>query len=187
MFGGNIMNGSWFAAAMFLGLGASAVLAAETSGKPVGIEVIMKEIKAGKVQCLDPDIKAKTCRGFSEIKSLGEGRFAGVSSSMIPGDPRIIMHSPSEGVLKNGKICWKITKRDIGNVRFEMDGKPAPQSAGARVLPMLALGIGVELCEMLVQDEKGLVNQGFADGKRNPNLDQRVAWIDPKAGYKIVK
>jgi hypothetical protein len=181
------MNRFWFAAAIFLSLGTSTILVAETSGKPVSIEAIIKEIKAGKVQCLDPDIKAKTCRGISEIKSLGEGRFAGISSSVIPGDPRVIMHSPSEGVLKNGKICWKFTKQDISNVRFEIDGKPAPRNIGARLLPMLALAVGEELCEMLVQDEKGLVNQGFADGKRNSNLDHRVIWIDPKVGHKIVK
>jgi hypothetical protein len=99
----------------------------------------------------------------------------------------IVMHATAEGAYKDGKMCGQVTKKDIDTAKIEMNGQPAPQPVDAQLRTSLAQLIGVEICEVQVQDGNGIVNQAFLNGERKQELDERVAWIDAKAGYTVTK
>lgn len=165
------------------GIGAIAV---QNAGA-IELEAMLKAIEAGKLECSNPNHDAKTCSGITRYEVTGEGRFLQIGSTAVQGNPLIVMHANSEVVYQDGKLCGALLQKDLDAAKVEVDGNPAPAQIDQALRDGLKQMVGMNICQLTVQNGEDWIAQGFINGQRQEQLDMPTAWIDANAGYKLAK
>lgn len=150
----------------------------------------LAQAHTGKIQCLTPDTKAKTCRSTLAY-AFGPGGAIRVSAETAVSEtgPIIIMKRQGPIAMKDGALCRTLTTSDIETANFFISGRPATakEASGLRAEMKTEYAglIGKELCTRYTADGAGQKATMTVNGAPQPDVTDTAIWIDPKAGYKV--
>jgi hypothetical protein len=166
--------------ALFLLLAASAPQAAADPLAPV---------RAGKLQCANPNIEKKTCMALSSYKLNADATYEATTTLLIAPQPQITMQVKSAGKIVDGQFCGPIRKEDFDAATLTMDGAAMDPSMAAAIQGQVVAAItpmlGKTGCTRETPDGATLKAEVTLDGVARPEMTQRVLWVSAANGYKL--
>lgn len=153
---------------------------------------VLGEARAGKLQCYEPDVQRKTCRGLfrTVVKPDGTATSGGdVLLNVVNGNSVLIMRSPQSSVtIKGNMTCGPIRRSDIEDAEFLLDGKPVNAASDRRMKDDMearqAARGGQTECSVFTPAGDTWVVTDTLDGKPQPNSAHMI-WVGPADGYKV--
>ena len=145
--------------------------------------------KAGKVQCINPNIEKKTCAATATYVVRPDGSYDSVVTALIAPAPLITMATKASGKIESGAVCGLIRREDYQASTFTMDGKPADAATAeairGQVLTAVAPLVGKNGCARSRTEGALEAVDVTLDGVARPDLSQKAMWVKPEDGYKL--
>lgn len=149
----------------------------------------LAEARAGKIQCITPNVAAKTCAGLVSYTVKAGGAFDTTATMLVAPSPLVTIEVKSSGTVENGMTCNVINQADYAAGKVLMDGAPANEAMSQAILAQLGGAIaplaGKKACGHDVKEGDVIVAHAIVDGAAMPALDQRFIWVSPADGYKL--
>lgn len=149
----------------------------------------LAEARAGKLQCVTPDIGKKTCLALVSYVVRPDGGFDSVVTVMVAPSPLIAMETRSTGKVEGDAMCSIVRKADFAAAKFTIEGKPADEATanaiGAQVLATVEGLDGKKGCSRDRPEGNVMVEEVTLDGVARPEMTQRFIWVKPEDGYKL--
>ncbi len=145
--------------------------------------------RAGQLQCINPNVAAKTCQAMGTFTVAADGSYQTVTRTVINPQPLIIMEVKGKGKAEGELTCGTLDKADYEAATFTMDGAAmAEEIAGTirtQLLGAIAPLAGKKAC--IAQKPEGdlILAEVTLDGTARPDLTQKMLWVKPDAGYKV--
>jgi len=148
----------------------------------------LAEARAGKLQCVTPNVEKKTCLALASYVVRPDG-FDTTVTVLIAPSPLIAMETRGTGKVEGDAMCSIVKKSDYEASKFTVDGKPADaatsQAIGAQILAAVSGMDGKKACSRDRMEGDFLVEDVTLDGVARPEMTQKFIWVKPADGYKI--
>lgn len=149
----------------------------------------LAQARAGKQQCITPDVAKKTCLALVSYSVGPDGSFDSVVTLLVAPSPLITMETRSTGKVEGDAVCSIIRKSDFAASKFMIDGNPADEATanaiGAQVLSTVEGLDGKKGCSRDRAEGDVIVEEVTLDGVARPEMTQRFIWVKPEEGYKL--
>ncbi len=154
---------------------------------------VLGEARAGKLQCFEPDVQKKTCRGLFKIivKPDGTATSGGdVLLNVVNGGSVLIMRAPQSPVtVKSASTCETMRKSDIEDAMFLLDGKAVNPESDRRIKDDMesrqTARFGKTECSAYLPTGGGTyMVTDTVDKQPQPNTAHMI-WVSPSDGYKV--
>lgn len=159
------------------------------TGAPAAAADPLAEARAGKIQCITPNVAAKTCAGMVRYQIKDASTFDSTATMLIAPTPLITIEIKNSGTVENGMTCNVVNQADYAAGKVMMDGAPANEAMAQAVLSQLGAAIqplaGKKACGSDSKEGDVIVAKAIVDGAPMPALDQRFIWVKPEDGYKL--
>jgi hypothetical protein len=159
------------------------LLAASQTADPLA------EARAGKLQCVTPNIETKKCLAMASYVVRPDGSFDTVITLMIAPSPLIGMETRATGKVEGEAVCSIVHKSDYAAAKFTVDGKPADEATtnaiSAQVLPAIAPLDGKKACSRDRAEGALMIEEVTLDGVARPDMTQKFIWVKPEDGYTL--
>ncbi|WP_213981307.1 hypothetical protein [Sphingomonas sp. dw_22] len=150
----------------------------------------LAEARAGKLQCVSPNVEAKKCLAIASYVVRPDGSFDTVVTLMIAPSPLIAMETRASGKAEGEALCSIVRKSDYEASKYTIDGKPADAATAsaitAQILGTVAAMDGKKACSIDRPDTGDLmVEEVTLDGVARPDMTQKFIWVKPEDGYTV--
>lgn len=163
--------------------GALLLLAASQAADPLA------EARAGKLQCVTPNIERKRCVALASYVVRPDGSYDTVITLMIAPSPLIGMETRATGKVEGDAVCSIVHKSDYAAAKFTIDGKPADEATtnaiGAQVMGAVSTLDGKVACSRDRVEGALMVEEVTLDGVARPDMTQKFIWVKPEDGYTL--
>jgi hypothetical protein len=147
--------------------------------------------RAGKTQCVMPNVEKKTCVGITVMKLGADGSVESTTTLLLNPTPAIAIEIHSTGKIKDDALCEPIRSEDYMAGKVTLNGQPADDATAGQVRTMLAAAltdyIGKTACNSFVAKGDQFTTNIKLDGTPHPELTQPFIWVLPSDGYKLGK
>lgn len=150
---------------------------------------VLAQARAGRVLCVNPDPKSKTCSTIDTFVIAKDGAVTDVGELLIAADQPLTLEVASTVQIDTALICGSMELADLkaGRVRFE--GQPVSPDRNAAVLDVFVERLkplaGRRVCEVL-RLEDGQLRKFGQVGRVDVALPGKpVQWVSPTEGYKV--
>jgi hypothetical protein len=156
---------------------------------PVDVSTLIPNMKAGKLLCDEPNVKAKTCRALTRFEVQSATRFISFSKLTLDEAGKVVMIAPARMEIKNGRACALDMAKDFEEATFEVNGVPGNEAQNKmmrdKLRPQFSQFFGREMCEVYAIKDGKLTDAGYVDGKLIPNTVTEIIWVAPADGYTV--
>ncbi len=170
-------------------MAAMLILAAAVAGAAVAAPDPVAPAWRGEMQCYGPDIARRTCNALGSYARNADGGIDNTAIVLVSPSPPVTMTTVTRVVIKAGQVCGQVREQDIDAARFAMGGQLLDAVHSEALRREMKAGMqtiaGHEICTAYVPDGDLLAATVTVDGVARPELDDKVVWIAPAAGYKV--
>lgn len=149
----------------------------------------LAEARAGKQQCVTPNVEKRKCVAIASYVVREDGSFDTVVTLMIAPQPLIAMETRATGKAEGDALCSIVRKADYEASKYTIEGRPADAATasaiGAQLLPTVAAMDGKKACSTDRADGGLMVEEVTLDGAARPDMTQRFLWVKPEDGYTV--
>jgi len=144
----------------------------------------LAEARAGKLQCYQPNLERRTCKGIAAFSFEPDGRVLNASQVLLDAPGPVVMHVTSPVEVRGDGVCGPIGK--LEQAEFTVEGRPASARERSLIrLLMSAVPRTGEVCTRWVRDNDAFVAHGTLDGEEQPEFEQKMIWIGPDEGFVV--
>lgn len=174
---------------MLRGIFIAASLAALFGASPASAQADdpLAPARDGAMECLSPNVAARTCGQITTYRFVDGGHIVADSIAILENDPQLVIYSSEDVHVRNGMVCSDVTPEVFANLRFTLDGAPAPAKMAdelREVFASLLGGIG-ELCNSWTAEGDRIATKVYADDVELPDLADTAIWIRREDGYTL--
>ncbi len=166
---------------------ATLLLLAIAAPQPAPAPDALDPARAGKIRCIGPDTRLRTCTTMVRYTVHEGGTFDAAVTGVVSTEPTILIEYHATGQIEDGAVCSTIRPIDFTSGRLTKDSAPlAPVLEGpVRQRLMLALQplAGKKRCYRDRPDGDGLVSSITIDGLVRSDMNQRAIWVSPEEGW----
>lgn len=148
---------------------------------------LLDPARAGKIRCVGPDIRARTCSTMVRYTVRPDGSFDALVTGVVATDPLILLEYRTSGQIEDGAACSIVRPIDFTAGKLSKDGAPLAAGIEASVRQRLMLSLqplaGRKRCYRDRPDADGLVSSVTIDGLVRTDMNQRAIWVSPEEGY----
>jgi hypothetical protein len=146
--------------------------------------------KRGLPECQMPNLESKTCFTLSKVTQLTPSTYAFDTELLLDAAGMITARIHSQVFVSGSEICERMSGRDAASATFASEGRPlsGPEAAEyrAKLRGQFAPIAGHIVCTRNIPADDGLETViGTIDGKRVPQGDYGMKWVDPRDGWKV--
>lgn len=146
-------------------------------------------LKAGMLQCYDPNIVQHTCAALSGYTFNGNS-ITNQAEVLISQAPVGTMKTNSPVTISGDVVCGHVSKRDMDAAIITVDGKiqrgDQANQIKAQIWTSLAPRAGKEICTTYLPSKGGsYVARYTIDGKEDATPPTKVILVGSKDGYKV--
>ncbi len=143
--------------------------------------------REGKIRCIAPDARARTCATMVRYSVRDDGRFDALVTGVVSAEPLIVIEYRTSGQIEEGAVCSMVRPADFTAGKLSKDGAPlAPgveNDVRAKVMAALQPLAGRKRCYRDRVDGEGVFSDVTINGALRPELGQRAVWVKPEDGY----
>lgn len=143
----------------------------------------------GQVQCYGPNVARRTCASIGSYAKDAKGVIQNKAVVLLSASPVVVMTSVSPVRVKGAAVCGEIELSDLKAATFVVDGAAAgpelAETVRRTIEPEYAGIAGREVCTIYTPDGDALKAEVSVAGKRHPEFDLPVRWVDANAGYEV--
>jgi hypothetical protein len=177
-----------FGATWFVSAGASGAQGPQV--QQPGPSSSLDRALAGQLQCVRPNVAARTCRSLVAYARQPDGAIVSTGSVLLAESPVIVMRTTDHATIKAGRLCAVTERKDFAAEEFTINGEPASRGLTARlrqvVLVAMRRYIGREICELDVPQGGSFMATNFVDGALDPGVTaESFIWVSPSDGYTV--
>lgn len=148
--------------------------------------------RAGKIQCLDPDPAARTCRGMAWFDLRGDGSVVARQIIIFNNLPAYAAEARFRVKREGAALCGTLSDAEMASHRVVSSRAPCAPARDDRIVilfreEMLATLWNRKLCSYHYERAGDDLQQevGTVDGVFAGELMSLYSWIDPKAGWRL--
>jgi hypothetical protein len=146
--------------------------------------------KHGLLECQMPNLESKTCLTLSKVTQLSASTYAFDTELLMDAAGMITARIHSQVFVRGSEICERMSGKDAADASFASEGQPLSGSQAAQYRAKLRAQFapiaGHTICTQNVPADDGLETViGTIDGKRVPEGDYGMKWVDPRDGWKV--
>jgi hypothetical protein len=157
------------------------------AGAPVQEADPLAPARQGKIRCVQPDTRARTCATMVRYSVRDDGRFDAVVTGVVASEPLILLEYRSAGQVEDGAVCAVVRPIEFSAGRLSKDGAPLSPAVESNVRSRLMLALqplaGHKRCFRDKTDAEGVLSDVMIDGSVRGEMRQRVLWVSPEDGY----
>lgn len=152
----------------------------------------LEPAERGQLECSDPDPRRKTCTSLSSYRLEADGYYTAIATVLMMEEPRLTLAIGIRLRLVSGEVCGRLTPADLGRAKVTAPERTFRLKEEAFLLAEMtklwqAMGmLDRELCSTYRQDGQEFVTRTSIEGQARPDLDQRIRWVSPQDGYRLV-
>lgn len=143
--------------------------------------------RAGKIRCIDPDTRARTCATMVRYTVHEDDRFEAVVTGVVSTEPMILIEYQTSGRIEDGAVCSTVRPVDFKSGKLSKDGAPLAPAVETSIRERLMLALqplaGRKRCYRDKVDGDGIVSDIVIDGLVRADMNQRVLWVSPEDGW----
>ena len=110
----------------------------------------LAEARAGKIQCVNPNLETRSCVGMSRYSVRSDGSFDSVTSMLVEPSPLVIMEVRSSGKVEGDAVCTVVRRADYERATMALEGGPVKaeveQAIGSQISASISSMEGRNLC-----------------------------------------
>lgn len=148
---------------------------------------LLDPARAGKIRCIGPDMRARTCTTMVRYSVQDDGRFDAVVTGVVSTEPLILIEYRTSGQIEEGAVCSVVRPADFTAGKLSKDGAPLAAGVESSIRQRLMVALqplaGRKRCYRDRVDGDGLVSNITIDGLLHPEMNQRAIWIASQDGY----
>jgi hypothetical protein len=145
---------------------------------------------SGKAHCYSPDIVRKTCASMAIYSRNAAGDLFGATTVVLGKAPIVTMSTTSAMTVEGGRLCSTLRKADLDAAKFAVDGVAPDDARDVQlhnaVSDQFSPIVDHRVCVSYEPDGSGFTAHTSFDGLPRPSLDQRVIWVAPADGWKVM-
>lgn len=150
---------------------------------------VLGQANAGKVLCVNPDAKTKTCSTIDTFVVAQDGSVIDMGELLIATDQPLTLEVSSVVHIENATICGSMELADLKEGRVRLNGQLVSPDRNAAVLNIFVERLkplaGRRVCEVLRLEDGQLRKFGQVE-RVDINLPAKpVQWVSPTEGYKV--
>lgn len=146
--------------------------------------------KSGMVQCYDPDRVGRTCRSISAYRRENDGGWINTATILPDPSQPLTMDIETPVTLRDGAVCSTIRREQALAAKLRFFDRPVPADQALPLLMRIADAMGSsinrEICTVYVPVAAGFVARARITGSSVVFPDQRVIWVRPDAGFRVL-
>ncbi|MDF2384898.1 hypothetical protein JMG10_25725 [Nostoc ellipsosporum NOK] len=143
--------------------------------------------RAGKIRCIGPDTRARTCATMVRYTVHEDDRFEAVVTGVVSTEPMILIEYQTSGRIEDGAVCSTVRPVDFKSGKLSKDGAPLAPAVETSIRERLMLALqplaGRKRCYRDKVDGDGIVSDIVIDGLVRADMNQRVLWVSPEDGW----
>lgn len=143
--------------------------------------------RSGAIECLSPNVVARTCAQFTTYRFTEDGRIESESIALLQNDPEIVLYGKEVMYVRDGMVCSRVEPATFASLRFMVDGAPAPSDiSNALRSVIIAALVGIEeVCSRSAANRDSFALTVYADGVEQPDLADTMIWVSPEDGFTL--
>jgi hypothetical protein len=146
-------------------------------------------IREGKLQCAQPNPKAKTCVALSRFELQSDDRLRVQAKMLVDAEYSITLEITSPANFEGGAVCGVYDEALVrsGTVRVKDEAAPADLSKALldSMVESSRAHFGRKICTKVVRRDGILVSVATVNGVSDPTLDLPMLWVAPSEGYRL--
>jgi len=152
-------------------------------------EDVLAPARAGKLQCYQPNVAARTCQSLASYTRNPDGSYRNGATVLISPTAQIVLETSSVVHVVSGAVCGTIARDDVLAGKVFKAG--APIAPDKMLLESIADGyaaaglIGPEICTRYIADGAAMKAEISIAGVPQPDFSTRVIWVSPDDGYRV--
>ncbi|MDQ0250898.1 hypothetical protein J2W22_002962 [Sphingomonas kyeonggiensis] len=166
---------------------ATLLLLATAAPAPLPAPDLLDPARAGKIRCINPDSRARTCATMVRYTVHADGRFDAVITGVVSTEPTILIEYQTPGQIEDGAVCSTVRPIDFTSGKLTKDGAALAPAVETSVRQRLMLALqplaGRKRCYRDRPDGDGLVSDVIIDGQVRADMNQRALWVSPEEGW----
>jgi len=144
----------------------------------------LAEAREGRLQCYQPDLSRRTCKGLAGFSFEDDGRIVSRSEVLVEAPVTTVMRVTSQVKVRGDAVCGPLA--DLERAEFLVQGRPATEGeVGLIRFFMSSVPRHGEVCTRWVRDGDGFIAHGMLDGEELPEFEQRMVWVEPDDGFVV--
>ena len=166
-----------------------AVVLSIASTGSVSTTDVLAQVRAGKLLCVNPDEKSKTCSTIDTFVISENGKVIDGSELLISADRQMTVEVSSVVHVEYATICGSIELTDLQGGQVRLDGRLLPPDRNAAVLSVFVERLrplaGRSVCEVLRLEDGQLKKFGQVDRVDIGLPGKPLRWISPEEGFRV--
>lgn len=148
---------------------------------------LLDPARAGKIRCIGPDSRLRTCATMVRYTVHEDGRFDAAVTGVVSTEPTILIEYQTSGQIEDGAACSTVRPIDFRSGKLTKDGAGLAPAIETSVRQRLMLALqplaGRKRCYRDRPDGDGIISDVIVDGQVRADMNQRVLWVSPEEGW----
>jgi len=166
---------------------ATLLLLATAAPQPAPAPDLLDPARAGKIRCVGPDTRQRTCTTMVRYNVHADGSFDATVTGVVSTDPLVLIEYHSAGQIEDGAACSIVRPIDFTSGKLTKDHAPLAPALEASVRQRLMLQLqplaGRKRCYRDQADGEGIMSNVTIDGLVRSDMTQRALWVSPEDGW----
>lgn len=163
------------------------LLLATAAPQPAPAPDLLDPARIGKIRCIGPDTRQRTCTTMVRYTVHEDGRFEAAITGVVSTEPTILLEYHADGRIEDGAACSTVRPIDFSSGKLTKDGAPLATAVESSVRQRLMLALqplaGRKRCYRDKADGEGIISDVTIDGLVRSDMTQRVLWVSPEDGW----
>jgi hypothetical protein len=163
-----------------------AAVAADVSSNP------LEPAARGQLECSIPDLRRKTCAALTTYLPGRGGEYTAIGKMLLADKPRLTLEITLSVRLVAGTICGRMSIADLELAKVTAPDRTFRVKEAAPLLAELTdmyehMGmLDKEICATHHVNGQDIVEKSSVDGLARPDLVQRIRWVKPEDGFRLI-
>ncbi|HWU94887.1 MAG TPA: hypothetical protein VN029_04770 [Sphingomonas sp.] len=166
---------------------ATLLLLATAAPQPAPAPDLLDPARLGKIRCIGPDTRQRTCVTLVRYTVHEGGLFDAVVTGVVSTEPTIVLEYQTSGQIEDGAACSTVRPIDFSSGKLTKDGAALAPAVETSVRQRLMLALqplaGKKRCYRDKADSEGILSDITIDGLVRTDMSQRALWVSPEEGW----